>query len=346
MCGAIKYQGGPIDGANMATLSKMYFNAVFGALGGLLGWMLFGALGEKNPAPDPAISILCLSISYLDLNTLLGGALIGGMIGYFVVSVEAIRDQSLVRFARLASYGVLIAMFGGAIGMYAGDRIQQFLIWILGDIGGYLFFTMLARGLGWSLLGISIGASEGIAARSLGKFSYGTLGGLLGGFAGGVLFDVFYYVGRHAGPAGADSIKDVFSALGLIITGACIGSLSAFVQAAFQPANVKVMRGWQEGREYPLDKPAVLIGREEHADIALFRDMKVEKKHCHIQQKSGKYYLVNNGAPQEWTLVNEAPVADRVELKDGDRIQLGNIILKFQLRAAVNRQRGRRGVTV
>jgi len=327
----------------MAILSKMYFNAVFGALGGLLGWMLFGVFGDKNPSPDPAISILCISISYLDLNTLLGGALIGGMIGYFVVSVEAIRDRSVVRFARLASYGVLIAMVGGALGMYAGDRIQQVLVWLLGDIGGYLIFTMIARGLGWSLLGISIGASEGIAARSLGKFSYGTLGGLLGGFAGGALFDVFYYVARHADPGGAGTTY-VFSALGLVITGACIGSLSAFVQAAFQPANVKVMRGWQEGREYPLDKPAVLIGREEHADIALFRDMKVEKKHCHIQQVSGKYYLVNNGAPKEWTLVNESPIADRIELKDGDRIQLGNIILKFQLRAAVNRQRGRRGV--
>ena len=87
----------------MAILSKMYFNAVFGALGGLLGWMLFGVFGDKNPSSDAAISLVCISISYLDLNTLLGGALIGGMIGYFVVSVEAIRDRSVVRFARLAS---------------------------------------------------------------------------------------------------------------------------------------------------------------------------------------------------------------------------------------------------
>jgi predicted component of type VI protein secretion system len=130
--------------------------------------------------------------------------------------------------------------------------------------------------------------------------------------------------------------------LGLAILGACIGSLSALVQTVFQPANVKVMRGWQEGREYPLDKPAVLIGREEHADIALFRDMKIEKKHCYIKNANGKYVLVNNGAPPQWTLVNEMQVAEEIELKDGDRIQLGNVILKFQLRAAVNRARGKR----
>jgi pSer/pThr/pTyr-binding forkhead associated (FHA) protein len=131
----------------------------------------------------------------------------------------------------------------------------------------------------------------------------------------------------------------VGSALGLVILGACIGSLSALVQTVFQPANVKVMRGWQEGREYALDKAAILLGRDEHADIALFRDMKVEKKHCYIKQIGGKYYLVNNGSPPESTLVNEVPVKDQRELNDGDRIQLGNVVLKFQLRTAVNRAR-------
>ncbi len=313
----------------MAILSKMYFNAVFGALGGLLGWMLFGVLGERNPSEQ-----------YLNFNLLLGGGLIGGSIGYFVVSVEAIRDQSLIRFARLASYGVLIAMVGGAIGMLTGDLINTGIqkIFTAMDITldtqgvSYLFVGMIARGLGWSLLGITIGASEGIAARSLGKFSYGTIGGLLGGFIGGVLFELLYSFALQAG-----ATTYLGNAFGLVILGACIGSLSALVQTVFQPANVKVMRGWQEGREYPLDKPASLLGRDEHADIALFRDMKVEKKHCYIKQISGKYYLINNGAPAEQTLVNEVPVADQRELLDGDRIQLGNIILKFQLRAAIIR---------
>ncbi len=323
----------------MAILSKMYFNAVFGGLGGLVGWMLFGVLGERNPSSEAIVSILCLSFSQVDVNIVLGGAIIGASIGYFVVSVEAIRDQSFVRFARLASYGVLLATFGGIIGMYVGDRIQQFLVWL---VGNYLLLTMIARGLGWSLLGIAIGGSEGIAARSLGKFSYGTIGGLMGGFIGGMLFDLFYWIARQtAGDAGG-SIT-IWTALGLIITGACIGALSALVQTVFQPANVKVLRGWQEGREYPLDKPAVLLGREEHADIALFRDMKVEKRHCYIKQLNGHFLLVNNGAPPEQTLVNETPIADEIELQDGDRIQLGNIILKFQLRAAVNRARSRRG---
>ena len=197
---------------------------------------------------------------------------------------------------------------------------------------------MFARGLGWSLLGIAIGGSEGIAARSLGKFSYGTIGGLLGGFIGGAFFQLLYSIAHDA-----SARHHLFrSALGLVILGACIGSLSALVQTVFQPANVKVLRGWQEGREYALDKAMCLIGRDEHADIALFRDMKVEKKHCQVKQIRGKYVLVNNSAPPEFTLVNDEPVSGERELHDGDRIQLGNVILRFQLRAAVNRGRAKR----
>jgi hypothetical protein len=299
----------------MALLSRLYFNAVFGALGGLLGWVLFGVFGDKNPESQ-----------FVLWNTLLGGAIIGGVIGYFVVGVEAIRDQSLVRFARLGSYGALLGMVGGALGMILGDQVNFLFIKLLGDS---LPVTMLARGFGWSALGVAVGMSEGIAARSLGKFSYGMLGGAVGGFVGGLLFELFHSLARAS-----LSTTYFWNALGLVILGACIGSLSALVQAVFQPANVRVLRGWQEGREYPLEKPASLLGREEHADIALFRDMKVEKRHCFIKRLQEKYVLVNNGAPPEQTLVNERPVPQAIDLHDGDRIQLGNVLLRFQLREA------------
>lgn len=321
----------------MALWSRIYYNAVYGGLGGLLGWMLFGVLGNKSASPTETAFLF---LTYEQVNTLLGGTLIGISIGYFVVGVEAIRDLSVVRFARLASYGALLSWLGGALGMVVGESVNYGLILV---VHRYInvpavetIAAMFARGLGWSLLGLAIGASEGIAARSLGKFSYGTLGGLLGGFIGGVLFQLFY---SHAMQAGSSTY--FWNAMGLVILGACIGSLSALVQAVFQPANVKVMRGWQEGREYPLDKPANLLGRDEHADIALFRDMRVEKQHAYIKRQGKAYILVNNGAPPGQTLVNEAPVADSRALNDGDRIQLGNVILRFQLRAAMNRARPR-----
>ena len=244
---------------------------------------------------------------------------------------------------RLASYGVLLGAFGGAVGMVLGEWVNfggnNLLIGMRVDPGGFMGFLigMLARGLGWMCLGAAVGVSEGIAARSLGKFSYGTIGGAIGGFVGGAFFGGVYLVMRDLA-AGAGAA--LWGAIGFVILGACIGSLSALVQGVFQPASVKVMRGWQEGREYPLDKVANLLGRDEHADIALFRDMKVEKRHAVIRRQGNVFYLANNHSPMEWTRVNEAPVGDHCVLHDGDRIQLGNVILRFQMRAARARSQG------
>ena len=58
-----------------------------------------------------------------------------------------------------------------------------------------------------------------------------------------------------------------------------------------------------------------------------------------IKRHGERYLLVNNGAPAADTLVNEVPVADSRDLQDGDRIQLGNILLRFHLRAAQSRGR-------
>jgi MFS family permease len=306
----------------MALLVRVYFNAVFGALGGLLGWMLFGVFGDKS-APQERLTA----------QVLLGGALIGGVIGYFVVSVDAIRDRSAVRFARLATYGVVLGAVGGAGGMLLGDWVNFRLVeWLGASRAGsgawHALGTMLARGLGWTFLGVAVGLSEGVAARSLGKLSYGTAGGAVGGFVGGALFGLFYL--QTLDQAGSA----LWGALGLIILGACIGALSALVQGVLRPASLRVLRGWQEGREYALDRADNLLGRDEHADIALFRDMKVEKRHAVIRRQEGRYVLVNNGAPPDQTLVNGEAVSDRHELRDGDRIQLGDVVLRFQLKAA------------
>src|SRR5262245_33507228 len=130
----------------MQLLVRIYYNAVFGALGGLLGWMLFGVFGDPITSYDKADGAV---FSQGELNDILGGAIIGGLIGYFVVSVEAIRDRALVKFARLSSYGFLLGAVGGALGMYLAEKINHALIGMVDN----LFMRILARGIGWSFLG-------------------------------------------------------------------------------------------------------------------------------------------------------------------------------------------------
>jgi pSer/pThr/pTyr-binding forkhead associated (FHA) protein len=62
--------------------------------------------------------------------------------------------------------------------------------------------------------------------------------------------------------------------------------------------------------------------------------MRVEKRHALIRRDGRRYVLRNNHAPPDVTRVNDEPVADRRDLRDGDRIQLGNVVLRFQARAA------------
>src|SRR4051794_18510283 len=142
----------------MGLVTRIYFNAVFGALGGLLGWMLFSIFGKKVVGENESFAF----------KLLLDGAFVGGGIGYLVVSVEAIRDRSWLRFVRLATFGVVLGALGGALGMYLAEAVNNLLVGTIGAIRGNalkFFLAVVARGLGFLFLGLAVGASEGLAAR-------------------------------------------------------------------------------------------------------------------------------------------------------------------------------------
>ena len=88
--------------------------------------------------------------------------------------------------------------------------------------------AMFARGLGWLFLGLAVGMSEGIAARSLGKFSYGAAR-----WDAGRLRRRGHLLPALSGFSERDPRQRsgaVWGAMGLVILGRRIGSLSALVQ--------------------------------------------------------------------------------------------------------------------
>lgn len=98
-------------------------------------------------------------------------------------------------------------------------------------------------------------------------------------------------------------------------------------------AVLMVIQGQEIGRDYRLRKPEYVIGRDSDCDIVIPEET-VSRQHAKIQltffQETGscEYRLVDNGSTNK-TFVNNNEVQS-VLLKNGDKILVGNTILKFE----------------
>ncbi len=90
---------------------------------------------------------------------------------------------------------------------------------------------------------------------------------------------------------------------------------------------VRYSSGRQEGLVYNLDKDELTIGRNPKCDIFL-NDMTVSRSHARLQ-RMGSDWSINDCQSYNGLWVNNQPV-DHVMLKDGDVIQLGCFILKYE----------------
>ena len=92
-----------------------------------------------------------------------------------------------------------------------------------------------------------------------------------------------------------------------------------------------VLRGAQIGRRYLLNEQALVLGRrEEQASVVIAGDPAISAAHCRIQHDPIRdaYALVDLGSTNG-TRLNGEPVARRTKLRDGDKVMLGQTILKF-----------------
>lgn len=127
-------------------LQGMYDRALLGALGGIIGWLLYGIFGDAAAAEDGAV-----------WERALAGATLGGAIGYTIAAGPALLEGLWRRGARQAAYGLVGGAVGGALGFWVGS------------------------GPGWVVLGASVGISEGIAAGASRLLFRGGFGGAAAG---------------------------------------------------------------------------------------------------------------------------------------------------------------------
>jgi len=307
---------GTLEGSRMysaSALARVYRNGLFGGCGALCGWACFNV--------------------YVDtswpwwLKALVAGGLVGLALGFFTVAAEAILDRAWVRLFRQANVGVVLGGLGGALGTWFGEWINL-AVQAIGIDRWRVLAAIVGRGLGWALLGaaigVSVGLAHGVAARSSRKTWYGTVGGILGGLVGGLAFagllewwhkEFTSYIWGQG--------------IGLIVLGFCIGGFIALVEEVFKPAALKVVRGWQEGREFSLLRDVVVLGRAEMCDILLLRDMKIARQHARIERSGDRFFLVREQGQPEWTRVNARLVEDRVPIHPEERIEIGDTVLKL-----------------
>ena len=91
------------------------------------------------------------------------------------------------------------------------------------------------------------------------------------------------------------------------------------------------------GTTFVLDKRRIVVGRSSGCDIVL-NDPLVSREHCVIESDGeGNHYLEDLGSKNA-TVLNRKNLTRRSQLFYGDRIVLGNTVLRFLLEERIERK--------
>lgn len=277
--------------------------ALAGAMGAVVGLYVYSEL------VPPAV------VGNVWARDALAGAVIGGLLGFFLNALDPLRDGAWLKLFRTTSWGAAAGAAGGAVGLVVGEVL-------LGLFRG----GAAGRAASWAILGLGIGLSQGLASRSRDRLVYGLIGGGIGGFVGGFLFEAL-----RAGLGDDDRSARLSQGFGMVILGAGLGLCLSLVEQVMRRAWVQVLSGRQEGRAYALVVRRSRLGLDEHAEVGLFGDPEVARRHAEIEASSRGYVLRDLDARGR-TLLNGKPVVGEAALTDGDRIDLGRTRLVFRRR--------------
>jgi len=280
---------------------QVYYTAVLGALGGLLGWWIMGSI------PTGA------------WNVWLAYPLVGAGLGLCIGGCVAATDGAVIK--RSPSRALHDGLLGGAAGALAG--LIGLLLAELGFLGTGGGFA--GRAIGWMLLGGFIGLSDLLVNRQTNRARYGALGGLMGGLLGGVLYEGLTQLFRTQ----SDRAQVVVGGVGLVLLGACIGMLIPLARQVLSRGELRVLNGEQAGLVREVTDSAS-IGRYDGCDLYL-PDGTIAWRHALVRRTAQGFSMQVLVDAEHGALVGERRLApgESVELRGGEQIWLGETAIQF-----------------
>lgn len=301
----------------MSTALRRLVISILGLLAGAAAW----------PLMELILSYQQIFPSYF-LFSLAQGALFGIVMGAFFGSGEGLTAKERGKIISGTLTGMATGVVGGIIGFIAGQGVL-FLV-VQNAFTSYhtqqLIAVPLARVVGWAILGVAVGVSEGVRARSLKK----SLVGVGGGFIGGVL-----------GGASIEYLRTLYPELlytrliGLAIFGLLIGVCYSLLERRVSLGVLRVLNGSRRGKEYSFAQNRFSIGSDQHNDIVLSGYSHVAPKHARFRVRGKDVYVQKIDDPEQNTVahkifVNERPVENEQLLKYEDVIQIGSAKLFYR----------------
>ncbi|RYX82768.1 FHA domain-containing protein [bacterium] len=295
-----------------------------GALAGVVGFVLGEFINQSAVQQSGSITrTLATSSAWVGIIALAMGVILLAWENASSLRGQWHRDMApgvpLFAFLGLVSGAAAQILYSvGMAVMFASQmRSGQF------EMGGAtLVASSFVRGIGWALFGAGVGASIGILRGDKGQIMRGALGGAIGGFLGGTLFN---FIGAVLGSSTSDSIPRF---VGVVLLGAFLGGATRLVQETLKSAwLLGISTGPYEGKEYPLGKNRLTVGRGSNCDLSLFRDETLAPQLGALVFQGSQWWwqgetIVINGVPQ-----NNAP------LQPGSRLQIGSTLFRFNDRS-------------
>ena len=271
---------------------RTYYYAIFGAIGGLIGWQISNLLGLSF-------------IKNIYISEAIVGALVGLSIGLLIGSVEGLLARNLLQAGKSALLSSLLGMAAGAIGLPLSE-------WMFQKVGA----GFIGRSLGWGLFGLMIGIAEGVLGRS--QLWKGLLGGLLGGAVGGGLLEISRSLMK-------DSL--VGKAVGLMLLRAAVGAfISLIVVLLATPgwrspaASSKAPNSFWTSSCVPKG-PAIAIGSSALKSEIVLPDPDIAPQHAMLTGDGS--HLPLKDMSLSGTFINKRRV-ERAQLTNQSTIQMGN----------------------